>query len=671
LIFHFHSYVSYDYYDSLYSLWIFFIALGLRNIQMKINQKHGFILIFFLLGGFPLIFISLQASQNDPITLSTRLQIKEKPETTQIDSKESSNKLSPTPTGSNVIDEVNFEKGKNMLNQGYINNSNYHIFWFIQITDTQSIWYNWDGSPRDENAGGIKAINYFLNTTQNVIKPLLIINTGDLVDSAYQQFLLRNEGQRIGEWEYYNRTMVEGGMNSSYYYDIVGNHDIYRSPGYSHYMTYGMSGRAFGTDQFVLNFDFDWGNYNFYMLSIADDNGMEYPFSMGGYMSGAEMDWFESKLEKNAPTSNVSFAFGHQPPFEVLSTLSSKGKGFIGTMNEYGIDAYLCGHGHVNSYQEINGLAAVETDKFSNDGGAYRITVVDNDGISSNTFYGKEWPVGIITSPIDVDFAIGDYDMNSHVQNKKIRALAWDPDGVAKVEWQYDSKNNWVPLNFVQDSLYEADMNTNLNDGQEHSIEIKITNNKGQSIIESITYLSTILYHFGWNEAIFIIIAGFIGICVMVPLSIKKKIQKNQVKYAKPENSVDPEMKKPYLIKLLVFFLCPLTFGLMYMESFTAVFSFFLIGKNGFMYSDTILFFSIAIGLFSIHLVGLGLSPNRAKHEIRIISISLFWEVFLVVFYIIHFPTVAWLSPGYYILIAMDIRMRKQAKFNVKKYLKK
>ena len=60
-------------------------------------------------------------------------------------------------------------------------------------------------------------------------------------------------------------------MNASYYYDLIGNHDIYGDPTFHFYKTYSIQGRAHGKTQFAWNLSYDYGNYSFIALNSGDE----------------------------------------------------------------------------------------------------------------------------------------------------------------------------------------------------------------------------------------------------------------------------------------------------------------------------------------------------------------------------------------------------------------
>lgn len=565
-----------------------------------------------------------------------------------------------------VQDELVLNEGENLTNQGKVKNNDYKIFWFIQITDTQSIWMEWGGDERrDPEDGSIKNVKYFFNETQNTIKPVFIVNTGDLVDSDYHNFFLRNRGQLLDEWSYYNETITERGMNSTFYFDIPGNHDVYRDPLCAYYLNYSMSGSFFGTDQFLVNINFTWGNYSFYFLSTPEDYGLEYPFALGGKFGKNEINWFQNKLVANA-NNNLSFAFGHHPPLEIISCRASTGQNFINLLRDYQIKAYFCGHGHMETYQDIYGVAAVETGKFSHDWGTYRIVAVDEDRVSTVQQIGQHWPVGIITNPIDEKFAIGKYDMQKHMNPQKIRALAWDPLGVTSVEWRSDRNPTWTLMNeIIGDPLWEADFDNSLIDGKKHLIEIRINGGSGTKI-ESIIYSASMIYHFGWTQGIYIITSLFIGLVVVLPMIkyfLSHKGFKGTRKFIKKkEDEADKIQTKLVLIKFLFVLILPIALPPIYNETIIVMFPFFMISSAGIIINDVPMLLTAIIGVPSIGFQVLNLSKRKAKWMSLTAYLSMLITILLAAFFILHFGLLGAILPSYYVVFLLDYKILKRSK---------
>ncbi|HMF32250.1 MAG TPA: metallophosphoesterase [Candidatus Lokiarchaeia archaeon] len=536
----------------------------------------------------------------------------------------------------------------------YLTGPDYHIFWFLHISDTQNCWYN------DTRKG---FFTMFLNEVYKTVNPMCIWNTGDLVDSDYSQFMLRNAGQRDDEWWTYRNLLNQNGMNSSVYFDIIGNHDIYRDEGYTHYLNYSMSGSEFHSTEFAVNFTFPWGTYSFLGLPTPNDHGLEYPFADGGFMNKSELDWMESQLVTNQG-ANLTFTFGHQPPLEIFSMLSTSGNSFLDLMHKYDVAAYLMGHDHENDFQDINGLPALETAQFQKNGGSYRIVAVDNNVISTTTASATEnaFPVGVITSPVDQDLAIGSYNAAESLNVQEIRALAWDPTGIAAVDWRADASAIWTPMTHAQGPLWEAIWDSKLTDGNSHAIDVRITNTQGTAKIESITFKSSPPVHFGVYQWEFIIIGVVIGLAGVFPVVKYTRAHRHPEQHQKrPESQVDPAEQKLLLIKLLVLLVAPLSVGLALMNSPTVFFSLFIACGLGIIYSDTMLMFFGVTLLVGLMFPMFFLSRKHARGMLINLFFSLTLLSFLLAFYILHFPTIAWIAPGYYLLIATDIMLARRA----------
>ena len=306
-------------------------------------------------------------------------------------------------------------------NQGEIGNQEQKIFWFTTISDTQFLWY--DGQK-------IAQFNRFLNESYGTIKPSFIYHTGDIVDSD------NGNQQHVEEWQRYNQSLMDKNINSSFYMDIMGNHDSVKDPSNTNFLNYSVMGSTYATSQYSFNRTFSFGDYAFIGLNTAKDQyigGLDFAFI--GYLDSQELDWYENELTKYKNCDGI-YTFGHHilsyPPFNTLiSEESSSGKTFFQLNEEYNVKCYFAGHAHVNYHQMYYNTFSIVTDNFDEYGGTYRIISVDNNQISSSIEYVGSWPQGIITSPPRKDYP----NDNTPQLFEDIRVLAWDPLGVNSVAW--------------------------------------------------------------------------------------------------------------------------------------------------------------------------------------------------------------------------------------------
>lgn len=370
--------------------------------------------------------------------------------------------------------EVENIKIKSSTN-GFISSDDIELFWFIQISDTQFIWYD-----VDKIAGFYK----FLNETYKEITPLFIFHTGDIVDANY------GLGQDKIEWENYRQALDDNNMNATIYMDVIGNHDAANDPYFTYFLNYSMMGRTFNTTQYSFNKSFTFGKYAFIGLDTAKNSYNLFEFGFQGFLSSEELDWYESELEKYKEFDKI-FVFGHHPPsyppfYQIISEESLSGRDFYELNEEYNVSFYLSGHVHENSFYHFNNLLSITTSNFDQGGGTYRIISLDHNRLSTSIEYVGDWPQAIITNPPGEEYLFGDLN----VIEEKLRVLAWDPKGIVSVKWSlFDIKNeyqliNWKPLEKIstEKPLWESSLNFT-NRGN-LLIKVKIEGGSGEIVKE-------------------------------------------------------------------------------------------------------------------------------------------------------------------------------------------
>ena len=411
---------------------------------------------------------------------------------------------------------------------GFINSEGNKIFWFIQITDTQFIWGNQDK---------IDMFSKFLNETNKIIKPLFIINTGDIVDAN------NGRSQNIEEWQKYNKSISENKINSSIYVDLVGNHDGSEDPHYSYFTKYSVTGSEYGVTQISFNHSFSFGNYAFIGINTAKDSYNNlFDFAFAGFLNTEELDWYENELKRYKDYDNI-FVFGHHPPFfspyyKIISNLSSTGNSFYDLNKKFQVNYYFCGHIHSNYIQKEDGLNTIITDNFDDNNGTYRIVVIDDNQLSTSIERVGKWPQGIITYPPSHNF----YDSQFKIELEKLHVLAWDPKGIVSIEWSvyFESGQqfkSWTSLqrNHENGLLWEGDFCKDLSYENSYIVKVKIEGNSGQIIREIIYNIPTNTNY----ELIHIIITALVIGIITMPIIIinlypkkilKKKIYKERIK---------------------------------------------------------------------------------------------------------------------------------------------
>ncbi len=532
---------------------------------------------------------------------------------------------------------------------GYIDTANHQMFWFIQIADTQHIWYNDDSMAH---------FRYLLSNTRDIVKPEFFILAGDIVDSDYENTFGKNErDQRIEEWQNYNEIITDTGMDISFYFDLMGNHDAYGDPGFSHYMNYSIVGKETGKTQIAWEKKYNFGDYAFIGLHTAEDRGVQYPYQVFGYLNRAELDWFEQKLE-TYKDYDLTFTFGHHPAFEINSQLSSSLNTFIGLCTAYGVDFYGMGHGHHNTYDNSFGTFCVETESFDNEERAFRIIAVDNNKISSSVEYVNRWPHAVITAPVSQEFT-----NEGVVGTTNIRVLAWDKNGVNKVSWSAwnifgEMVVDWTDM--VQQNggpLWEGPWNNTLETGNRYIIKAKIEGGSEVVIREiSFSSMAPIRGFTIFNVIVWSFIA-FFALITLLPARVFILRKRYPEKYGKkPDQLVSRKLAKLYLIKVAIFFLLPVSFGFPVHGELEAFFPFFTVSITGIHFYSLNLIFGGVGFLLSVMPQGFRLSKGTKWRFQADTIISLVGIGLMLYFHGGHYA-ISFIAPALYGMIIMDILM--------------
>lgn len=402
-------------------------------------------------------------------------------------------------------------------NQGFISSNYYELFWFIQISDTQFLWYDDDK---------IDDFYEFLNETYKVIAPLFIYNTGDLVNTYY------GLQQNKDEWELYKKALEDNNMNASAYMDVIGNHDAMEDPNFMYFLNYSMMGISFNTTQYSFNKSFNFGNFAFIGLNTAKKSYNLLEFGFQGFLSSEELDWYENELEKYKEFDKI-FVFGHHPPsyppfYNIKSERSVSGKDFYELNEEYNVSYYFSGHIHSNYLQYLNELLSITTANFDQNGGVYRIISLDNNSLSTSIGYVGDWPQAIITHPSGEEYLFG----NLNVKGKKIRVLAWDPKGIISVKWNlFDIKGeyqlmNWQSLEKISDNkpLWEGNLDFQYRGNL--LLRIQIEGGSGETLKILEYNLKKEISVFSLSVAI-IMIAGLISISIIINYYLSRQVNKS------------------------------------------------------------------------------------------------------------------------------------------------
>jgi predicted MPP superfamily phosphohydrolase len=103
----------------------------------------------------------------------------------------------------------------------YLDDSTAHLVWFMQISDLHLSVFH------DQTR--IKDFDYFCKEIVGLIKPNVVLATGDLTDAKASD--LTGSRQYENEWKAYHKVITENGiLTRTVWLDVRGNHDNFDVP---------------------------------------------------------------------------------------------------------------------------------------------------------------------------------------------------------------------------------------------------------------------------------------------------------------------------------------------------------------------------------------------------------------------------------------------------------
>ena len=353
------------------------------------------------------------------------------------------------------------------------------LFWFMILSDTHI----------GANSTCFQNLTWAVTQARQVITPQFIVNTGDLTDSTNGGII--PNGPYPEEWNAYRQILEDAGINSSFYYDLPGNHDAYNDENFAYYRASSIQGRATGATQSSWVKIFPYGRYHFLGVCTPGNDGASFwdPPDFGDHagLDAGELAFIQGELAQY-PDAQLTLAFGHHP-FEA-DYYSSTDTGltyglpaFLSLIDQYLVSLY--GFGHTHNYREnlysknlTKGVYYMNVASLGKSvPGQYAVMAVDGNGLSMVPAKKGIWPVVLITAP--VDRCLGDcgnpftYEVSQSPANP-IRALIFDSNPVTQVQFRIDGSDNWQAMQRINGTpIWEGHWNASTASPGSHVIEVR------------------------------------------------------------------------------------------------------------------------------------------------------------------------------------------------------
>lgn len=362
----------------------------------------------------------------------------------------------------------------------YYHQSAARLFWFMLISDTHV------------GARDVQDTNFLAWATRearDIINPQFIVNTGDLTDSS-DGFFLPAGGPYVDEWTDYRHILDVSGMNPDFYYDIPGNHDAYGDKNFVYYKTYSIQGSANNATQHAWVKNFNFGSYLFLGVCTAGNDGVPFLFGPNfgdnAGLDASELGFIEDNLSAH-PDAELALIFGHHP-FEANSsdwteTALTYGLGsLLNLIDSYGVSLY--GYGHTHEYQEdlyfqnlTKEIFYVNTDSLGkSNANHYTVMAIDGNGVSSIPADKDQWPVVLITAPVDRCFGECPNSIAYEIPRafaNPVRALVFDKNPISAVQFRIDGGATWQNMQPVNGGpVWQGFWDTTTSAVGNHTIEV-------------------------------------------------------------------------------------------------------------------------------------------------------------------------------------------------------
>jgi hypothetical protein len=357
------------------------------------------------------------------------------------------------------------------------------IFWYLHISDSHIGAIT--SGPYAEDHGAVAHLQWALGEAIAVIQPVFVAMTGDLTDASYG--IIPTYGPQQDEWDTYKSIYTAAGMQPNFYYDIIGNHDLYGDQNGPHYLANSLQGQTVHSWHFGWTYTTPLGDYFFWGMNNIGTYMA--PFTYGiGEVTDDEYNALNAAVAAHLDARLIT-VFAHQPLDRPANY--ERVRDLLGTVGAYHV------HGDTHERHERL-IGAVVDDECTSLGKGDETTGQDNDNfavvaIDHDAFVyhsgstTNPWPFVMITAPMSADLHDGAsnpyaYQPCVHGTHNPVRALVLSKDPVTSVVAQvgFLAAQAMTPVP-SKPGLYQAHFDTSVLPAAFH--DVTVTASRGSTTV--------------------------------------------------------------------------------------------------------------------------------------------------------------------------------------------
>ncbi|XP_063701317.1 transmembrane protein 62-like [Culicoides brevitarsis] len=353
------------------------------------------------------------------------------------------------------------------------------LMWFLQISDIHVSKF------KDE--GRVKDFREFCTKTVDIIKPPIVLASGDLTDAKSKYIV--SSSQYEEEWKTYNDVLESSGvLKKLKWIDIRGNHDNFNVPAlFSHkdmYMTYSSAKKP---RSYLEQVTVDNITYNFIAVDGCLNPGPKRQFNFVGVLNRNDTNLLHNLAREAHQKGSYTVWFGHFPTSCIL-TPDDESHGIRQIIGDYAESmVYLCGHFHTfagtvpRMYTlHHEGFLELELGDWMQNR-LYRVVAFDHGLLSFVDVKHGKWPVVLVTNPKNALFnAPVREDIQLQRESTHIRLLIFSTAPIVECRVKIDT-NSWRDCQKVTENFYAAPWNPKNYLKGLHEISVYVLDEHGQS----------------------------------------------------------------------------------------------------------------------------------------------------------------------------------------------